>query len=428
MFSPESGQSALSRSTGLTDSIAAWLLTASVRDADYGTLVEGLGRRLLSGGIAVHRVNIGGVIVHPVMGARDAVWEADSQSVRHDRITRNELLTPAMQNSPFFSMAYEQQQFYRLRLDGQDASMPFPILGRLRDQGYTDYFASFMSYGRSYSTFGNLPASIEGALASFTTRRLGGFTDEEIDDLKRLHLPLSAAIKSSMTNDFALTLMHTYVGTYSAEQVAKGRISRGDAQTTRCVIWYSDLRDCSGLAASLPGEQYLALLNQYFDCTAGAIIDHGGEVLKFIGDAVLAIFPIIEPDRPAADMCRAAVMATREALQRARAVNDRRARDGVPTINFGAALHLGDVMYGNVGTARRLDFTVIGRAVNEVARLEKCCKTLRKRVVASEEFCRAAPQTSRATPFDLDPALGVSAKQAYVLDDCFDRGIIAWRE
>lgn len=421
------GQFNFPQATGLTDSIATWLLTASVRDADYGTLVEGLGRRLLNGGIAVHRVNIGGVIVHPVMGARDAVWEADSQSVRHDRITRSEILTPAMQNSPFFSMAANQQQFYRWRLDAADTP-PFLILARLRDQGYTDYFASFMSYGRGYSTFGNLPANIEGALASFATRRIGGFTDGEVDDLKRLHLPLSAAIKSSMTNDFALTLMHTYVGTYSAEQVAKGRISRGDAQTTRCVIWYSDLRDCSGLAASLPGEQYLALLNQYFDCTAGAIIDHGGEVLKFIGDAVLAIFPIVEPDRPAADMCRAAVMATREALQRARAVNDQRDRDGLPMISFGTALHIGDVMYGNVGTARRLDFTVIGRAVNEIARLEKCCKTLCKRVIASEEFCRSAPHTSGATPFDLDPALGVSAKQAYVLDDCFDRGIIAWRE
>lgn len=408
----------------MIDAIAAWLLTTSLRDADTTTILAGLGRRLLHGGIPVHRINIGGVIVHPVIGARDSIWEADSQTVRSDRISRTEVLTPAMRNSPFYVMSTTQQQFFRQRLDNPESPPPFPVLQRLRDQGYTDYFASFASYGRATPSIGDLPPNVEGALASFATRRLGGFSDDEIEDLQRLYLPLSMAIKSAATNDFALTLMHTYVGSYSAEQVARGRIERGDAQTTRCVIWYSDLRDCSGLAASLPGSEYLALLNQYFDCTAGAIIDHGGEVLKFIGDAVLAMFPIVEPDRPVVDMCRASIMATREALLRARNVNEQRANTQQPRINFGTALHIGDVMYGNVGTSRRLDFTVIGKAVNEITRLEKACKALRKRVVASTEFCQSGALPCGAASFDVDASLGVGFKQAYVLDACFDPRIV----
>jgi adenylate cyclase len=140
------------------------------------------------------------------------------------------------------------------------------------------------------------------------------------------------------------------------------------------------------MADEIALEQYLETLDEYFDCTAGAVIDHGGEVLKFIGDAVMAIFPIDEGSRPQIDMCRAALMAAREAVSRADRRNAERAGNGLPSIRFGISLHVGVVMYGNVGTRQRLDFTVIGPAVNEAARLEGLCKALNTPVTISAQF------------------------------------------
>jgi adenylate cyclase len=170
-----------------------------------------------------------------------------------------------------------------------------------------------------------------------------------------------------------------------------GLVKRGDGEDIHAAIWITDLRDSTSLAASLSREDYLSLLNRYFDCVAGAVLDHGGEVLKFIGDSVLAIFAIDDPDLNQPEACARALAAAGEASRRFEAVNMERASDGAPLLEFGIALHRGDLTYGNIGTAMRLDFTVIGSAVNEAARIESLSKTLNRQILISSAFGESVP-------------------------------------
>jgi adenylate cyclase len=197
----------------------------------------------------------------------------------------------------------------------------------------------------------------------------------------------------------AKTVLETYLGHLTGERVLNGLIHRGEGEDIHAVLWLCDLRGSTPLADKLPRRAFLELLNDYFECMAGAVLAHRGEVLKFIGDAMLAIFPIgsitEHPERCPEHMraCTDAIAAAREAMHRMTDLNRQRAERGEPPLRFGIALHLGDVMYGNVGAPGRLDFTVIGPAVNEAARLEAMCKTLARPLVISAEFARVLPES-----------------------------------
>ena len=227
---------------------------------------------------------------------------------------------------------------------------------------------------------------MRGANISFATRRAGGFTDREIEHFGSLSVPLAIAIKTATNDELSRALLDTYLGRTSGEHVLRGHVERGDSRLIDCVLWYCDLRGSTALAESMTLEGYLAALNEYFDCAADAVLDHGGEVLKYIGDAVMAIFPFDGTTRPPAQMCNAALMAALDARARIQLRNPDHAAAGRPPIEIGVALHAGQVLYGNVGTSRRLDFTVIGPAVNEVVRLEKLCKELDTPIVTSARF------------------------------------------
>lgn len=379
-------QSLVSQSP-LFESIGAWLLEQGLREASVSDIVKGVGRRLLEGGIPLYRLSIGGMILHPIFGATDVVWEADNDTVRAERVSREIMTSEGFQNAPFFRMAADKIPFLRQRLDHDAEEGEYPIFARLRASAATDYLAFFHSYGRTDAVkWADLPPGMEGILGSYSTRRIGGFTNHEIDYLKALSAPLSLALKSMTSYELANALLDTYLGRYSGRHVLDGLVGRGDGRLIDCVLWFCDLRNSTEMADDMALDAYLETLDEYFDCTAGAVIDHGGEVLKFIGDAVMAIFPVDEGSRPQIDMCRAAVMAAREALARADRRNAQRAAKGLPAIRFGISLHVGVVMYGNVGTRQRLDFTVIGPAVNEAARLEGLCKTLDTPVTISAQF------------------------------------------
>lgn len=371
----------------LFESLGVWLMDQGLRETSVGDIVQGAGRRLLAGGIPLNRLSVGAMFLNPVFGAMDVVWDADADRITSRMAPRELITTEEFQNAPFFRMAADKVPFLRQRLDEGAAEPEYPIYDQLRANEVTDYFAFCQSYGRTdHVKWADLPPGMEGILGSFSTRRIGGLADTEIECLKALSLPFSLAIKSAMTQELSKALLDAYLGRYSGGHVLNGLVERGDGQIIDCVLWFSDLRRSTAMADEMPLDDYLVVLDEYFECTAGAVMDHGGEVLKFVGDAVMAIFPVDEETRPRFDMCRAALMSAREALSRADRRNAERVDSGLAPFRFGISLHTGEVMYGNVGTRRRLDFTVIGPAVNEAARLEGLCKVLNTPVTISTGF------------------------------------------
>jgi len=233
---------------------------------------------------------------------------------------------------------------------------------------------------------------------SFAADRPGGFSAQELAQLEQMLPVLARMLEVHAMRRTAKTLLHTYLGEHTGERVLKGLVKRGDGEDIHAAILFCDLRDSARLAESMSRDAFLAILNTFFDCTAEAVLDHGGEVLRFIGDAALAIFPT--QGRPAASeherhdtvsACRTALAAAADAVTRMEALNRERARSGEEPLRFGIGLHIGNVTYGNIGVPRRLEFTVIGTAANEAARIEGLCKSLNKSILISAAFAQCVP-------------------------------------
>jgi adenylate cyclase len=212
--------------------------------------------------------------------------------------------------------------FTRYHLEEGDTDPTFPIFEKFRAQGVTDYVVSFLPYGREKRVlWADLPDVGRGVVSAYSTRRFGGFSNQELEYLEALTRPLAMCVKAATTHELAETVLNTYLGTYSGSQVLDGLVERGDGKLIDCALWYSDLRDSTALADKMPLDDFLGMVNDYFECAAGAVIDHGGEVLRFIGDAVIAIFPYEKKNRPLVNMARAAAATARETIARAKMLN-----------------------------------------------------------------------------------------------------------
>jgi len=271
----------------------------------------------------------------------------------------------------------------RCRLDDPQSRRGDDMLDALRRDGATDIVALPLS------------ALTRRVLASaWATDRPGGFTEPMIRALERVTRPLARVVEAHVLERLSINLLNTYVGRSAGARVLNGTIRRGGAETISAAIWLSDLRGSTRWAETLPPHEYLALLNDHFDCLVPAIERQGGEVLKYIGDGVLAIFPLGEHGRDEA--CRAALAAEAEARSLTAALNARRDAAGLEPIRYGLALHVGEVLYGNIGAANRLDFTAIGPAVNLAARLGALAGELGRDVLLSAEFARHCPEAAQS--------------------------------
>ena len=257
----------------------------------------------------------------------------------------------------------------------------FPILTELRRAGMTDYVVLPVPFSDG-----------SNKALSLATTRSGGFSDDEFALFTAMTPAVAVNLEIQALWRMARTLLDTYVGCQSGGRVLEGQIRRGMGETLRAVIWLSDMRGFTSLSESLPRDELIELLNQYFGPMCDAVEANGGEVLKFIGDAMLAIFPV---DSDAVSACRRALGAVRAARAALDNENEQRAVAGWPQIHYGLALHVGDAMYGNIGGDARLDFTVIGPAVNLTSRLESMCRSLDRSPLLSAELCgRAASRQS----------------------------------
>jgi adenylate cyclase len=248
--------------------------------------------------------------------------------------------------------------------------LDFPVLKDLRQEGFTDYFCAPLIFNN-----GEIHA------ASWSTKTPGGFSAAEIAGLDAIHPPFARVAEIWALRRIATTLLDTYVGRQTGARVMAGHIQRGDIETIEAVIWLSDLRDFTPMTDNLPPPEVIARLNRFFDGQAPAIHEKGGEVLKFVGDGLLAIFPVANGNP--AKACEAAlhaVFATQASLA-----------ETAQDLRYGLALHVGQVAYGNIGSGDRLDFTCIGPAINMAARLEKLSAEARRPVVASQAFASHVP-------------------------------------
>ena len=314
-------------------------------------------QQLVAQGVTLHRAGVFVRTLHPNVLGRGFIWQADRDAVEINEVGHDLLQSEVFLKSPI-RVVFAEHVEVRRRLADPGCPTDFPILADLRKEGVTDFLALPVRF-------------INGEVhaASFATRRPGGWRAAEIAALQRLMPPFARVAEIYANMRKARNILDAYLGPHAGEKVLQGSIRRGDAEDIRAVIWFCDLRDSTPLADSMSRQEFLRLLNDYFECVLGPVLERGGQVLRFIGDAALAIFPV---GADAGDACRRALAAAQEALLRMNAFNRNRSRP----LRFGIGLHLGDVLYGNIGTASRLEFTVIGAAANEAARIEALCKTL----------------------------------------------------
>ena len=363
--------------------ITRWLVRVGLEAADEAEVLDGFCTRLAAAGVPLCRAATGAKLLHPLLDARGCRWLRGRDIVKEDysRFANEGSNDPDWLRSPFYRLVHSAEDFeLRRPLDDRYRRGEFPLLDRLQDDGCTDYLAMAVLYG------GRVFGEAQGLLCSFQTDRPGGFNDAEVDLLRRLAAALALSFKSIIAVETAGTLMATYLGADAGRRVLDGAIERGIAETVRAILWYSDLEGFTRIADNAPARELIALLNEYAEAVVGSIHAHGGQVLKFIGDGILAMFPLADGGMP----CGRALDAAATAVAAAQRLSAERAAEGRPVTGMHVALHVGDVLYGNIGSADRLDFTVVGPSVNEVARIEALCRSLEQQVIVSSAFAADA--------------------------------------
>jgi adenylate cyclase len=258
------------------------------------------------------------------------------------------------------------------------AHLDFPMIHQLAEKGHSHFLAFVHRFGEA-GTLGQMDCFY----SYWATRREGGFTEMQMAALRDLVPLLALAIKSAQQVDIVRTLGRVYLGRDASEKVLSGRISRGVTEWINAVLWFSDLRGSTAITESISPDEIIPLLNDYAEASIEAIHEAGGDVLKLIGDGVLAMFT--NEDMTVAR--RAALRAEHRFRRNMISLNARRAADGRPTTSAYVGLHVGEVFYGNIGSEERLDFTVVGPAVNEVSRIASMCRSIDRELLASAEFC-----------------------------------------
>ena len=366
--------------------IFRWTVSEGLNGTPETEVLDGFCAKLVAEGVPLLRANISQPTLHPIIGGHLFIWQRDSGGAAQEDWQRNVAAHGKdFVRTPFNYMSTEKLSRLRCRLDGKSASVEFPMLERFRELGGTDYFALRTMFGE-----GHRLGPAEGTISSWLTDAPGGFSDDHIAIIEQLTSPLALAVKGASAYRVANSVIATYLGADAGRRVLGGEILRGTGETIRAALWYCDLQGFTKISETTPRDRLLALLDDYFEDMVTAVQDHGGQVLKFMGDGLLAIFT--SPDD--AESCGSALNAADQALDQMAQLTAAREAEGLPVTGFRVALHLGDVMYGNIGARDRLDFTVVGPAVNEVSRIEAMCRSLDQDIVISQAFAKAAGKST----------------------------------
>ena len=367
----------------------AWLIEAGTSDIATETLFDGFCGRLTAAGVPIARGFLSIAGLHPLWRAHSLTWN-DGRIAEVTDFGHATMATAVWQTSPFRHMLETKTRRLHRRLVGDDAVLDFEVLREFRDAGMSEWLA--LMYGFSWSTA--QPATNPfGVVLSWTTSaavgRGHGWSAPELAAIEELSGTLALAVKGNVAPAAAHDLLAAYLGGDAADRVSTGQVQRGSVSRIAAAILCADVRGFTNFAEETAPEEVTRRLNGIFDCLGDPVRAAGGEILKFLGDGVLAVF--LPPHAAnVAVVTPAALAAAREILARVEALNATEAAAGNPALRLNIALHAGEVTYGNIGTADRLDFTAIGPAVNEAARLEGLCKVLGKPILISNSFAQAA--------------------------------------
>jgi adenylate cyclase len=326
--------------------------------------------------------------LHPQWAGYTYTWRRDLNAIQPVQFERGDAYEQEVLNSPFAYLSRQAKTstaegdpwlHLRRRLAGPEARLDFPLLKGLAAAGATDYFAETVRFGADGD-----PSRGMGVGYSFATDRPEGFRDDDLLLLKAVLPAVSLAMMAHAGHTIASGLFEAYLGSDAGRRVHSGAVERGSVESMRAVLWYADIRGFTAIADTIPGHAVIELLDEVFETLTASLRWRGGQVLKFMGDGMLAIFPL--GDGTCEEICRHALDAAVKAMHALDRLNGARRAAGKPIAEVDLALHIGEVLYGNVGAVDRLDFTVIGPAVNEVARIETLCEPLGRKMLISADL------------------------------------------
>src|SRR5438270_10569170 len=396
-----------------------WAVRQGLLGTGAAELFDGFCQRLDFGGLPLWRASAAMRTLHPQWGGYGYLWRRDLNAIEPSQFERGGEYRRVWLTSPFAYLLKKAEAeggssdpwlHLRRRLRGLDALLDFPVLEELASAGGTDYFAQIVRFGPEGDA-----SRGTGIAYSFTSDRREGFSEDDLTLLRAVLPALSLAIMTHAGHTIASGLLEAYLGGDAGRRVHAGAVERGSVESIRAVLWFADMRGFTKLADSTAGLAVIELLDEVFETLTAPLRSRRGQVLKFMGDGMLAIFPLLAETE--AETCRDAVDAAREAMYALDRINRARAEASKPVAAVDPALHLGEVLYGSVGAAHRLDFTVLGPALNEAARIETLCEPLGRKVLVSAEFAAAAGSCNGLQPLGHHRLRGVREPRAiYALD------------
>jgi len=371
------------------DRISDWIIRRGLEGTPEPDLLRAFCEKCATIGLPVDRSILFIDTLHPVHEGRLFRWRSDGaeeEPVRdYGRSDQGEA-AESWQRSPFYFLFQSGQEELRRRI-GFGESADYTVIQEMKDLGHTDYVIFLHRFKRD-GTIGEM----DSVFSAWSTRHPEGFSDAAMAALRRLVPALGLAIKSGALARIASTLVEVYLGRDAGRRVLEGRIHRGIADRIEAVLWFSDLRSFTTITDAARPHEIIPLLNDYADAVITAVQQAGGDVLKLIGDGTLAVFPA--EDRAAA--CANALKAEADMRRRVAELNERRQAEERPTTSVYVGLHVGAVFYGNIGSVDRLDFTVVGPAVNETSRIASMCRSVDQPLLISSAFAHALPEAERA--------------------------------
>ncbi|SJZ86823.1 adenylate cyclase [Enhydrobacter aerosaccus] len=370
------------------DRITDWVIRRGLEGVSEPDLLRDFCLKCCAAGLEITRGLAFIDTLHPVHEGRIFRWRGDGTEetpVAEYGPSSEGQAAESWQRSPFFHLLQSGGEELRRRI-GFGEPADFTIIQDMKDAGHTDYLVFIHRFARS-----GVIGEMDCVCSAWSTRHPGGFSDADVAALRRLVPALGLAIKNAALSQIARTLVEVYLGRDAGARVLDGRIQRGVADRIESVLWFSDLRGFTAITDTAPPDEIIPLLNDYADAVITAIRDAGGDVLKLIGDGTLAIFRDDDP----AMACARALKAEFLMRRNVRELNARRAMEARPVTTVYLGLHIGEVFFGNIGSTDRLDFTVVGPAVNEASRIASMCRSVDRPLLVSSAFAQALPGEKR---------------------------------